>query len=61
MTDACISREQLLRTTDILSPWDSVLIGDCVGCAYNGKRHQKCSCCRRNQYMKDNYKEVDNG
>lgn len=29
----------------------------CDGCKWNGKRYQKCSCCRRNRNMKDNYKE----
>lgn len=33
----------------------------CDGCKWNGKRHQKCSCCRRNRNMKDNYKEENNG
>lgn len=32
----------------------------CDGCKWNGKRYQKCSCCRRNRNMKDNYKEGDN-
>ena len=27
----------------------------CCGCKWDGKRHQKCSCCRRNHGMKDNY------
>lgn len=27
----------------------------CVGCEWLGKRHQKCSCCRRNANMKDNF------
>lgn len=31
---------------------------DCTGCRWKGVRPQKCSCCRRNVYMKDNY-EVD--
>lgn len=26
----------------------------CEGCKYHN-RHQKCSCCRRNKGMKDNY------
>jgi len=30
---------------------------DCEGCRWN-KRVQKCSCCRRNTHMKDNFKEV---
>ena len=29
----------------------------CVGCLWcEQSRYQKCSCCRRNQNMKDNYK-----
>lgn len=31
---------------------------DCTGCVWLNTRHQKCSCCRRNQYIKDNYKEA---
>ena len=31
----------------------------CDGCKWNGKRYQKCSCCRRNRNMKDNYKEEE--
>lgn len=27
----------------------------CTGCAWKGKRHQKCTCCRRNVNMKDNF------
>ena len=30
----------------------------CDGCRWWGVRPQKCSCCRRNLHMKDNY-EVD--
>lgn len=31
---------------------------DCDGCIYaNRKRPQKCSCCRRNRYLKDCYEE----
>lgn len=29
----------------------------CDNCKWLGKRHQKCSCCRRNHGMKDNYEE----
>ena len=35
-----------------------VQIGDCEGCVWLNTRHQKCSCCRRNQYIKDNYREA---
>lgn len=31
---------------------------DCTGCVWLNTRRQKCSCCRRNQYIKDNYKEA---
>ena len=27
-------------------------------CRWHGTRHQKCSRCRRNRYMKDNYEKV---
>lgn len=27
----------------------------CDNCKWLGKRHQKCSCCRRNHGIKDNY------
>lgn len=31
-------------------------------CRWYGTRHQKCSCCRRNWNMKDNYeRRADNG
>ena len=31
---------------------------DCIGCVWLNTRHQKCSCCRRNRHLKDNYKEA---
>ena len=35
-----------------------ILTESCEGCAYsNRKRPQKCSCCRRNIYLKDCYEE----
>lgn len=37
--------------------WDSVQIGDCNGCKWKFVRHQKCSTCRRNRNMKDNFEE----
>lgn len=30
----------------------------CEGCVWRGKRPQKCSCCRRNQLMKDCYERM---
>lgn len=29
----------------------------CGECRWKGRRHQKCSCCRRNRYLKDCYEE----
>ena len=29
----------------------------CSGCRWKGVRHQRCSCCCRNLYLKDNYEE----
>lgn len=34
---------------------DYFILGDCDGCRWRGVRHQKCSCCKRNLDMKDNY------
>lgn len=40
---------------------DAVEVGNCKGCAWeNRKRPQKCSCCRRNPYMKDCYERENN-
>ena len=33
----------------------------CDGCYWRNRRYQKCSCCRRNRNMKDNYKEENHG
>lgn len=48
---ACSQRkvwERLKEYEDALS---------CDNCKWLGKRHQKCSCCRRNHGIKDNYEE----
>ncbi len=37
--------------------YDCFYVGGCAHCKWNGKRPQKCSCCRRNRYMKDNYED----
>lgn len=45
-------------TIDHTPPVYAVEVGSCAGCAYsNRKRPQKCSCCRRNRYLKDCYEE----
>lgn len=55
--------EQLLRMEypKTMFVWDALQISECDGCKWNGKRYQKCSCCRRNRNMKDNYKEENHG
>lgn len=40
--------------------WSSAALNNmkkmsCADCKWRGKRHQKCSCCIRNDGMKDNY------
>lgn len=49
--------EDMVRKEPNLFHWDSVYIGDCNGCKWKFVRHQKCSCCRRNRNMKDNFEE----
>lgn len=53
-------REQTVTDGHQLSAKDKMLESNraCTGCRWKGVRPQKCSCCRRNVYMKDNY-EVD--
>lgn len=59
MDNALLNVQQLLEL-NVYNPmlFDYIEIGSCDGCAWKGLRHQKCSCCRRNQYIKDNYKEA---
>lgn len=56
MDNALLNMQQLLEF-DIYNPmlFDYVEIGGCDGCAWNGVRHQRCSCCRRNRSLKDGY------
>ena len=37
--------------------YDCFYVGGCANCVWNGKRPQKCACCRRNRLIKDNFKE----
>lgn len=39
---------------------DSITIGGCLSCKWSG-RTQKCSCCRRNRYIKDCWEEEEDG
>lgn len=58
-----LNAEQTIRSTPFLTLllWDSIQIGDCDACRWRHTRHQKCSCCRRNRNMKDNFEEENNG
>lgn len=52
------SRENPAYCVDFQHAEDVVEIGGCQGCIYSDrKRHQKCSCCRRNRFLKDCYEE----
>lgn len=55
MDNALLNVQQLLEL-DIHNPiiFDYVEIGGCNGCKWKN-RYQKCSCCRRNRYIKDSY------
>ena len=62
MDNALLNIQQLLEI-DQYNPiiFDCVEIGNCENCRWKG-RHQKCSCCRRNRYIKDCYEtEWDKG
>ena len=62
MDNALLNIQQLLEI-DQYNPciFDCVEIGNCENCKWKG-RHQKCSCCRRNRYIKDCYEtEWNNG
>lgn len=41
--------------------FDISQVGTCDGCKWKGNRHQKCSCCRRNKYMRDLWAGDGNG
>ena len=55
MDNALLNIQQLLEI-DQYNPclFDCVEIGNCENCKWKG-RPQKCSCCRRNRYIKDCY------
>ena len=55
MDNALLNIQQLLEI-DQYNPciFDCIEIGSCENCKWKG-RHQKCSCCRRNRYIKDCY------
>lgn len=61
MDNALLNVQKMIER-DAINPilWDSIMIGGCGGCKWSGK-HQKCSCCRRNRYIKDCWEEKDNG
>ena len=54
---SCDMEKEQVRTEELRHDTARRSDNTCDGCKWNGKRHQKCSCCRRNRNMKDNYKE----
>ena len=56
MDNALLNIQQMLEL-DVHNPtlFDYVEIGNCDGCAWKGLRQQRCSCCRRNRLLKDEY------
>lgn len=60
MDNALLNVIQLLELDPDTPFFDFVDIGNCDGCEWKKSRHQKCSCCRRNQNMKDLYRRNDN-
>ena len=57
MDNAILNIQQMLEL-DAYNPiiFDYITIGGCRTCRFSG-RHQKCSCCRRNRYLKDCWEE----
>ena len=57
MDNALLNIQQLLEIDQYNHCiFDYVEIGNCEKCKWKN-RHQKCSCCRRNRYIKDSYQE----
>ena len=55
MDNALLNIQQLLEIAQYNTCiFDYVEIGNCEKCKWKC-RHQKCSCCRRNRYIKDCY------
>lgn len=51
-----LSKDDTMHILDTLPAVDAVEVGSCDGCYWKEiGRQQKCSCCRRNRHMKDNY------
>lgn len=54
--------EDIVSSIENAPAVDAVEVGSCEGCYWKEiGRQQKCSCCRRNRYMKDNYRRADDG
>lgn len=60
--NALLNVQQMLEL-DVYNPilFDYVEVGNCDGCAWKGLRHQRCSCCRRNRFLKDGYTNKEEG
>lgn len=38
--------------------WNRRPLGDCTGCCWKNTQKRKCSSCRRNENLKDNFEEA---
>lgn len=54
--DSALMKVQSLLERDIQNPiiFDYIKIGGCDDCKWKNRK-QKCTCCRRNRYIKDCY------
>lgn len=50
-----IDLRKYFASDDAYAEFKKKMNGLCDGCKFKGKRHQKCSCCLRNKYIKDCY------
>ena len=55
-----IMLRQIRQFIHIAPAVDAVEVGSCDGCHWKEiERQQRCSCCRRNRHLKDNYERRD--
>lgn len=48
----------ILKCVQRLGELEDIEKQNCAGCVWKSKRHQKCSCCKRNYDLKDNYESA---
>lgn len=55
----CGTRSREVATeVEAAAAWNRRPLGDCTGCCWKNTRKQKCSSCRRNEKLKDNFEEA---